>query len=459
MNSILQEDSSRSAISILHSYDDVAGWNTRLDSYTEEFDVLSRPGGPVDWIFGAFVLGQTSHQFVAEFEGGDTPNPNVSIPADIETNPPGNLAYGNDSTIKRQSYSGFVQLTWHVMPNLRLTAGGRYNVDHYSDFSNNFSGFGGSCLPGPVNNPSDCANNEKWDHVPTWRAEADYDATPNNLLYASAARGYKPGGVNGNNTSVVVPFTFEPETNTAFEVGSKNFFADRTLRFNVAAFYYLYKNMQYIEYDPFPFASGISNIPSVHIYGIEGEASYVSPDSRIHLNGNIALERGRVSGAYSSIDSTIANPIEATNAFCTEFGGNGKFFDPRCWAAVIAAGKNLEGASPPAMPSVSGEFDASYGIDFVGGTLTPRVQVVYRGSEWARIFNEPSLDRIPSYTVTNLNLEYLPPGGHLHFDLAATNVFNEAGINSQYTDPYGTGQSSRQYIPPRQVIFTVGYRF
>jgi iron complex outermembrane receptor protein len=111
------------------------------------------------------------------------------------------------------------------------------------------------------------------------------------------------------------------------------------------------------------------------------------------------------------------------------------------------------------MPKVSGEVDASYTFDFFRGSLTPRVQVVYRGSEWARIFNEPSLDRVPSYTVTNLNLEYLLTGTGLRLDLTATNVFNVAGVNSQYTDPYGSGQTSRQYIPPRQVIFTIGYRF
>jgi iron complex outermembrane receptor protein len=126
---------------------------------------------------------------------------------------------------------------------------------------------------------------------------------------------------------------------------------------------------------------------------------------------------------------------------------------------VIAAAKNINGASPPAMPRVSGSASASYRLDVPWGSLTPRVQVVYRGSEWARIFNEPDLDRVPAYTVVNLNLEYLPHNSHLLLDLALTNVGNTAGVNSQYTDPYGTGQTSRQYIPPRQVIFTVGYSF
>ena len=474
MNSILQEDSSRSSINFFSDvgtqscppsfgnptcYDDVAGWNTRLDSYTEEFDILSKPGR-LEWVAGAFLLSQRSRQFVAEFEGGYTPTaPDTQILPNIETAPPGNLSYGNDSLVRRHSYSGFLQATYHLTPTLRITGGGRINLDDYSDNSNNFSAFGGTCLPGPAHLDSACAFHSESDTVGTWRAEVDWDATPDNMLYASAARGYKPGGVNGNSTAFVVPFTFEPETNTAFEVGSKNYFADRTLRFNAAAFYYLYKNMQYIEFDPVPFASGISNIPDVHIYGIEGEASYVSPDSRLHIDANLALETGHVASDYHSIDSTLANPIESTNPFCTEFYGGGKYFDSRCWAAVIADAKNLNGATPPAMPHVSGSISASYAIPVWEGSLIPRVEFVYRGSEWARIFNEPSLDRVPDYGVTNIGLTYQPENWHWHVDVVATNVFNVAGINSQYTDPFGTGQTSRQYIPPRQVIVTLGVQF
>ena len=450
MNSILQEDSSRSAFSLLGAYDDVAGWDTSLSNWTEEFDVLSRPGGKLDWIAGAFVLNQRSRQFVAEFEG-DTPNPDTAILPDIETDPPLGLDYGNDSHVKRQSYSGFIQATYHLLPNLRLTAGGRINVDHYSDVSDNFSNIVG------VGVGLSTATNEIWDHVPTWRAELNYDATPDNALYVSAARGYKPAGVNGNNTSVVVPFTFQSETNTAFEVGSKNVFFDRALRFNAAAFYYLYKNMQYIEYDPFPFASGVSNIPDIHIYGIEGEASWVGAGGHLHVNANLALEEGHVVGDYRSIDSTIAGAIESQQYGPCGYGG--AYYNPACWAAVIAAAKNLNGATPPAMPTVSGSINTAYTLDVPTGTLTPRVEFVYRGAEWARIFNDPTLDRVPAYGVTNLEVEYRPNRSRFEASLTATNVFNVAGINSQYTDPYGTGQTSRQYVPPRQVILTLGYSF
>ena len=73
LDHVQQEDSSRSAFSVLGQFDDVAAWNTSLKNYTEEFDLLSPAGSRVEWIAGAFVLAQTSRQFIAEFEGGAQP--------------------------------------------------------------------------------------------------------------------------------------------------------------------------------------------------------------------------------------------------------------------------------------------------------------------------------------------------------------------------------------------------
>jgi iron complex outermembrane receptor protein len=448
LNSVLQEDSTRSAISLIGAYDDVAGWNTRVHSYTEEFDILSRPDSRLEWIIGGFALKQSSRQFVAEFEGTTTtPNPDVAILPDIETNPPGNLAYGNDSLVERRSESVFAQATYHFLPTLRLTLGARYNHDNYSDRSLNFSGFG-------INTVS----NRTSDNVGTWRAEVDYDLMPESMIYASAARGYKPAGVNGSNDHFFIPAVFAPETNTAFEVGSKNFLFDRSLRLNLAAFYYLYKNMQYIADDPIPFNSAISNIPSIHIYGVEAEATYVGMNSHLRIDGNLALENGRVQGTYLTLDSTVTNAVES-QPYPSPCAFGGAFYNPACWAAVVAAAKNIGGNTPPAMPKVSGSIDAAYTFDAPYGALTPRVEFIYRGSEWARIFNEPALDKIKSYGVTNLNLEFVPTGSRFRLAVTATNVFDVAGVNSRYTDPFGTGQTSQQFIPPREVIFSVGYSF
>ncbi|HEY2178029.1 MAG TPA: TonB-dependent receptor, partial [Caulobacteraceae bacterium] len=201
LNNEIQEDGSRSAISVLGAYDDVAAWNTWVHSYTEEFDILSKPGSRLEWIAGAFLLSQTSNQFVVEY-GGSNPNPVLTVPDDVQTNPPNNLTYGNNSDVTRKSYSGFAQATFHVLDNLRITGGGRINYDDYRDVSHNFH----TIFEGPPNT----VDHSESDHVWTWRAEVDYDLSPDNMVYASANRGYKPGGVNGSYGQVLIPPIFVP---------------------------------------------------------------------------------------------------------------------------------------------------------------------------------------------------------------------------------------------------------
>jgi iron complex outermembrane receptor protein len=442
-----QENSSRSAFSILNSYDDVAAWNTNLKNYNQEIDILSLPGGKLEWIVGAFGLDQISDQFVAEFEG-TTANPNLTIQPDIKTNPPSNLAYGNLTHVERRSYSAFAQATYHFTDKLRLTGGIRTNHDSYTLHSNNFSAFG-------INNVSRRYKKT----VPTWRVELDDDLTPTTLAYVSVARGYKPGGLNGIYGQFVIPPVFKPETNTAYQVGLKNTFMDKRLRLNVDAFYYDYKNMQYIENDPVPFDGGMDNIPSIKSYGLEAEGAFVSSDGRLSLNANIALEASEVDGSFKTIDSTVQQAIENNPSFSSPCAFGGAYYNPACWAAVVAAARDINGKSLPAMPKVSGSVNAAYRFDVINGTLTPRIEYVYRGSEWARIFNEPVLDKVKSYAIVNLNVEYALANSPLRLSLAVTNLTDKAGINSRYTDPYGTGQTSQQYIPPRQVIVTAAYKF
>jgi iron complex outermembrane receptor protein len=467
---VQQEDSSRSAFSLIHEYDDVAAWNTWVYNFNEEFDILSAPGSRLEWVAGAFYMSQRSHQFVAEFEC--TTNPlsgpcaaptpvQLIVRSDIEQNPPGNLAYGNDSHAVHWSVAGFAQATYHVSDRFRLTGGIRYNHDYDEDPSFNFSGFGKSF-----------ADNKTSTDEPTWRGVAEYDLTPDNMIYGSFARGYKPGGANGSNGQFLIPPTFGPETNDSFEFGSKNMFLDNTLRFNASVFYYIHKNFQYIETDPIPFDAGISNIPRVDDYGAEFESNYTTPDGKLHVDATLGLERGRVVSNYRTIDSTIANQLEGVgfsgsnqidfSTFtptgpCAFFGA---FGNPACLAAVAASAVNIKGNQPPDMPNVTGSIAASYRLDTEIGAFTPRVQVIYRGSEWARIFNDPTLDRVPAYTVVNLNLDFTPKNNdHLRMSLTATNVGSVAGINSRYTDPFGTFMTSNQYIPPLQVIGTIAVKY
>ena len=439
-----KEDSSRSAYALIGAYDDVAAWNTGLQNYNEELDFLSHPGGSVDWVAGMFLLSQKSSQFVAEFQGTD-PNPDLTIAPDIETAPPPNLGYGNYTFVRRKSYSPFVQATWHATEDLRLTVGGRLNYDSYKLDSLNFSAFEIATV-----------HNLYQDHAYTGRAEIDYDLAADDMVYASLTRGYKPGGVNSVAGAAVVPNSFAVETNTAYEVGSKNRMLDDRLRANLAGFYYVYHNQQYIEADPVPFDAGMANIPSTHVWGVESELSYLAFDDRLRLNANLTAERGAVQGGYKTIDSTLLNAIETSAAPCLN---GGAYTNPACWAAVIASARNIGGNQPAKMPNWSGSANIAYAMPVAEGTLTPRIEYVFRGALWSRLFAEPGLDRVKAYGLMNVNLLYQPGPGDYSLALTVTNLTDVAGVNSRYTDPYGTGQTSQEYVPPRQVMGTIAYSF
>ena len=85
--------------------------------------------------------------------------------------------------------------------------------------------------------------------------------------------------------------------------------------------------------------------------------------------------------------------------------------------------------------------------------------MVYRGEQWARIFNT-TIDKMDAYTVVNAGLEFLPSSNeNFRVTLTGTNLFDKDGINSRFIDPYGTFQVSNQYIPPRQVLATVAFKY
>ncbi len=478
LKNVQGENSSRSAISLINAYDDVVAWNTSLVNYNEELDIQSNNDSPFQWDVGAFLLSQKSSQFVAEYECFAAPAcagyypptaANLTVMPVLQDSP--NLAYGNITKVDRKSWSVFAQGTYNFTDAFSVTLGGRLNGDTFTD---NGINYGGAIFGGPYMAPYTHSSS---DHVATYRAELDYKPDPDHMLYVSTNRGYKPGGVNGNNSQSYDPATcanpfdrsscsplnylvvqnqFKPEVNTSYEIGSKNAWLDNHLTVNAAGFYYVYNNYQFIATDPVPFNGGITNIPSTHIWGAEVEAHYLGMDDKFHFNADLSLQDGSIGKNFKTIDSITANTVEATDPNCA-FGG--QYYNPYCWLAVTASARNVGGNPPAKLPKVLGSFDVSYDFSVFGGILTPRFQLVYRGGYWARVFDEPTVDKVPGYTLVNLNINYIPDDSPFEISILASNVGNVAGVNSRYTDPYGTGQTSQQFTPPRQVIGTVSYHF
>ena len=125
----------------------------------------------------------------------------------------------------------------------------------------------------------------------------------------------------------------------------------------------------------------------------------------------------------------------------------------------IANAPNANGNQVPKLPRWQGSLRAGYSFGLGAARLMAQIEYIYRGSFQYRIFNDGALDSVPSYDQWNLYVQLAPPGSHWRYSLGVSNLFNIAGINARYTDPYGTGQTSDEFIPPRQLIGTVAYHF
>jgi iron complex outermembrane receptor protein len=431
-----QMNGSRLDYATLGQYDNLAAWNTKLKNYTQEFSIASLPGGKVDWTAGVFMMRQDSNQYVIEF-GGTDPNPVLTLPTRPITVEPYNLYYAEDTTVRRKSWAAFTQGTYHVTNALRLTAGARYNHDATEGGTDGWLASSGG--------------------KPTGKLEANYDVSKNSMVYASLTRGYKPGGRNNNAGSIMVAHNFEPETINAFEVGSKNQFLNNKLRVNLAAFLYDYRNLQYLANDPNPYQGGIANVPKVRSRGLEAEVSYLALENRLRLNGNVTYMRGKIIGDYYTLDAAGIAAAVATTPGCGSYYSS--YPTAACAADVATKAQNLNGNSTAKTPKWQGSVNAAYALPMTSGIITPRVEYIYRGKFIYRMFNNSTLDQVPAYSLVNLHIDYKPNDNDWTFSLSASNLANKNGINSRFTDPYGIGQTSNEYIAPRQIIAKVGYEF
>ncbi len=301
----------------------------------------------------------------------------------------------------------------------------------------------------------------------TWRAGLDYQATDDNLLYASVSTGFRSGGFNsGQNTAALQP-TFDPEKVTAFEVGSKNRFADNTVQLNVAAFYNKYTNLQEQRQVPVGTTtlSIIENSGKARAYGAELEALW-QPVKALTIGTSLSYLNAKYTkydqvplGFGTSIlvaDATALTPT-LVNGVQIAAAGQRRVFAPGYNCGLIsgtggpgqpgaAFGCNLDGNSIPHSPKYSGSVYASYGIDLGrAGKLTPYAIVSFSGAFFGQPFNS-ILERQGSFAKVDLRLTWAL-NDKVEIQGFVNNVTDKVTATRFVFGGGGTVQSS--FAPPR----------
>ena len=79
---------------------------------------------------------------------------------------------------------------------------------------------------------------------PSWKVNLDYRPNEDWLIYASVGRGFKSGGFFGGWLTAPNVEAYQPETNTAYEVGFKATLLEGSMQLNGSVFFYDYEDWQ-----------------------------------------------------------------------------------------------------------------------------------------------------------------------------------------------------------------------
>ena len=377
----------------------------RSNDFSEEFRVAGNSSpyqaGGLGWVAGAYIFDSTG-SFL--FDGLGT-------------------GINDYPELPQRSQAGFGQVTYGITDRLRLTGGVRYTHDYkgLNDNLGNLLSLSGSKF--------------------TYKGGLEYDLAASNMLYATVSTGYVSGGPNGGTPVAVPPPNygsnfFQPETVTAYEVGSKNRFVNDRLQVNADVYYYDFNNYQI--FNPaflvgYPgLASVIQNIPKLHTYGFELSGAYAAT-SYDQFTASLDLAHGE----YGEIDIKAfgAGPGGFTPITETSPPGNALINLPH-WQGMLGWNHTFPLPNETSLVfSVASKLSGSY-------YLTPTGQDV-------------PVDRQGAYTRTDLALAYHFKADRFVVRAWVRNVENKfVAISSD-----GAGDNLQTVLSPRTFGLTVGAKF
>lgn len=252
-----------------------------------------------------------------------------------------------DYVLDTESYAAFGQLTYNLTDAFKLIAGGRVTHDRIElDLAQNQLNYF-QTLSGPRGRFRSQYDNTDF----SWKLGAQYQATPDVMVYGFYGRGYKGPGFNDSFPTATSNVVVREETSKTAEVGIKSSFFDRHLTLNVSAFHTKFDNFQVQSFDPTLATFLVQNAAKVTSKGIEASL-FATPLEGLSISGSASL----LSSKFDSFPGAQCYPTQTTLGCSATVN----LFD--------ASGLRLP-ASPKFTSSVQVRYEAP-----TGGTVRPFVQ-------------------------------------------------------------------------------------
>lgn len=398
------------------------GWNVDYTQFSQELRLNGSIGSLIDWTIGGYYFSANATQGGRINLDGAVDG---AIPFAVNTD------FLFNDPVRIRSKSAFAHVEIHPTEALTFTGGIRYTNDYKSLGFVRY--FANGYVPGIIdsaivvtNGASGVFKGERLDY----RATAGYEITRDINVYAEFATGFKGGGVNPRPYYVLQVRPFQPETVKSFEVGLKTQLFDHRMRFNIAAFYNKYKDIQMtlgscpdlVPPGAPPACYLPANVGDATIKGVEAETEF-RPISGLLIDASA-----------SYLDFQYDKVGASTMVLLTD--------------------------KPPFTPKYKFSTGVQYEAGLGGaGTLTPRVDFQYQSEQYSAPRNFPN-GRIPGYGLTNIRLTYEDPSRTWQLSAAVTNLFDKYYALSigDNTQPQGALNDSIVIQPGRPREFRISLK-
>lgn len=308
-----------------------------------------------------------------------------------------------DARVKTRSYAAFGAVDWKFAERITLNIGGRFTHDDIELID--YSTFGPAVFAlATIPNFDDSQSSDSFD--PT--AGLTFALSEQANLYAKYARGFKSGGWNVDFISAAdfaASIRFKPERVNSYEGGLKYQSADRSVRFNLAAYYAAYDDYQinqFVDLGGGQTSIQLRNAAKAVTWGGEADVAWRA-SARLDFNAAIGFVR----------------------AVFDRFPNGG------------GPGVDLDGNRLPYAPSVTASAGALYAYPLSGfGALNLGANWSYRSKSFSGPENL-ARQQIDARHLVDARLELAADAGW-SVALWARNIFDEAYIDNRIFDFFQT---------------------
>ncbi|ONF95736.1 Pesticin receptor precursor [Sphingomonas jeddahensis] len=382
-----------------------------IETASGEIRLASNGSGPFNWVGGVYHANETvSGGFYSDFTESSRTGAVWSTTYDQE--------------VKTTALFGNVEQ--FLTDNLSISAGARYEFE--TRRLDNFR----SEVIAPTYQLRATASPQREMREWSGRAAIDWRFAPDVHAYASVSRGVKSGGFTTYNSGIPQQLDpYDPEKLIAYEVGLKSALLDDTLRFNLAGFYYDYRDQQLqgVIYTATSRVGRITNVPKSHIYGAEAELTW-APMRNLRITQALSYKYGEYD-EFLSPDTAVQDPV------------TGEYVD------ILyndRAGERLP------LPDLDYKGSVAWTIPVGDWDFEPEVNYAYRASRYS--VSDASV--IPSYWLANANIGISPADMPVKVTLWVHNLFDE--YIQETRNRFITARTVSTH-PPRTVGVRLSYRY